>query len=91
MNTTTPVQGMTYATANSNAPGGIGYTEAPVPYSSTTQKNWACEGSLTFDTVAGKLYKFHFSATCGYPGVPYNAGAALGSVTVTGTGAGQLD
>ena len=82
----TPVQGMTYTIANDTIKGNFArYQEQN---SASSLKAWSCPGPVTFDSISGSVYKFHYTLTCTNPGI---GGTGKGGVTITGTGVGRLN
>jgi hypothetical protein len=79
-----PVEGMTYTVANN--PISNNYARFQENHG-LTAKVWSCPGPVTFDSITGKLYKFHYVLRCTNPGI---GGAGTGGITVTGTGVGML-
>jgi len=79
---TTLAAGMTYPVPYDLLMGkGITYQELV----GTSISTWKCPGSLTFDSIVGKVHRFHFTGTC----TP-NGGGSVGGMTITGTGVGTL-
>lgn len=86
VDTVSPVVGMDYPVTGTGPDVVLGnlMEYAELTLSTVTTRSWICNGTITFDAIAGKTYRFHFTGTCG----PYSGG--VGGITVTGTGAGTL-